>query len=102
MLTDGHGRQRGEQEVVEHQVHLVDHHSSGKAAVNLIPETDEHESLGKNEKIIHVFLTTATILNIISCTNTRKRRTQRPGKKNHSCFWFFNYCNNAEYHFMYK
>jgi hypothetical protein len=49
MLTDGHGRQRGEQEVVEHQVHLVDHHSSGKAAVNLIPETDEHESL---EKII--------------------------------------------------
>ncbi len=69
MLTDGHGRQRGEQEVVEHQVHLVDHHSSGKATVNLIPETDEHESLEK--QIIHVF-------------------------------GFFNYCNNAEYHFMYK
>ena len=43
--TDGHGRQRGEEKVVEHQVHLVDHDGAGESAVDLVPEADENESL---------------------------------------------------------
>lgn len=44
-FTNGDGRQRREQQVVEHQVHLVDHHRARKAAVELIPENQEHKRL---------------------------------------------------------
>lgn len=44
-LTDGHWRQGGEEKVVEHQVHLVDHDGAGESAEQLIPEAYKHEGL---------------------------------------------------------
>ena len=42
-LTYGDGWQGGEEEVVEHEVHLVDHDGAGESAVELEPEVGEDE-----------------------------------------------------------
>lgn len=47
-LTNDKWWKRGEHEIIEHPVHLVEHYGRSEAAVQLVPENEEHKRLRIN------------------------------------------------------